>query len=351
MNLLQDMIGSIEDPDQAVMQDVRERWNRIAKPLHSLGKLEDLIVQIAGIQRTARIDIEKRAVIEFCSDNGVVKEGVTQTGQEVTAIVSENFKTGNTCACAMARRANVDLFPFDFGICRDTTVCADHKIAYGTANMAEGPAMTRDMALKGLLEGMSIARGMHDKGYRILAHGEMGIGNTTTSSAVSSVLLCEEPERMTGRGAGLPDEGLARKIQVIKKAIEVNRPDPKDPVDVLSKVGGFDIAGMAGLVLGGALCRMPVVMDGFISLTASLIAVRICPKAVAYLIPSHVSKDPAAELLLRELKKDAMIHGGMFLGEGTGAIALFPLLDLAQAVYSEMSTFDDIAVEQYEDYQ
>ena len=186
------------------------------------------------------------------------------------------------------------------------------------------------------------------KGYRLLAMGEMGIGNTTTSSAVASVLLHASVEEMTGRGAGLSSEGLRRKIQAIKKGIEKNQPDPQDPIDVLAKVGGFDIAALAGLCLGGAWKHTPVLMDGFISCVAALLAVRLCPAVSGYLLASHVSKEPAAERILDELGKEAMIHGKMCMGEGTGAAALFPILDMAAEIYNTMSTFEDIHMDSYE---
>ena len=231
----------------------------------------------------------------------------------------------------------------------DTKVRTDHKIAYGTQNMTKGPAMTREQAVKGLEAGIDMVRELNDKGYRILATGEMGIGNTTTSSAVASVLLKQPVEEMTGRGAGLTSEGLVRKINAIKKAITLNKPDPEDAIDVLAKVGGLDIAGMAGVFLGGAVYGIPVVMDGFISCVSALIAMRICPAARDYILASHVSKEPAAHLILENMGKEAIIHADMCLGEGTGAVALFPILDLAAAVYHSMSTFDDIHVEQYEE--
>ena len=192
-------------------------------------------------------------------------------------------------------------------------------------------------------------RELKGKGYQVLATGEMGIGNTTTSSAVASVLLGKPVEDMTGRGAGLSGEGLGRKINAIKKAIALNNPDRADVIDVLAKVGGLDIAGMTGVFIGGAALGMPVVMDGFISCVSALIAVKICPQVSDYIIASHVSKEPAAHLILKELDKEAIIHAGMCLGEGTGAVALFPLMDLSCAVYNSMSTFGDINVEQYEE--
>ena len=194
-----------------------------------------------------------------------------------------------------------------------------------------------------------MAEELKEKGYQVLATGEMGIGNTTTSSAVAAVLLGKPVEDMTGRGAGLTSEGLVRKINAIKKAIALNNPDRSDAIDVLAKVGGLDIAGMAGVFIGGAALGMPVVMDGFISCVSALIAIKICPQVSDHIIASHVSKEPAAQLLLKELGKEAIIHAGMCLGEGTGAVALFPMMDLSCAVYNSMSTFGDINVEQYEE--
>ena len=204
--------------------------------------------------------------------------------------------------------------------------------------MTKEPAMTREQAIKGIEAGIAMAQELKEKGYQVLATGEMGIGNTTTSSAVASVLLGKPVEDMTGRGAGLSGEGLLRKINAIKKAIALNNPDRSDAIDVLAKVGGYDIAGMTGVYIGGAALGMPVVMDGFISCVAALVAVKICPQISDYIIASHVSKEPAAHMILKELDKEAVIHAGMCLGEGTGAVTLFPLIDLSCAVYNSMST-------------
>ena len=307
------------------------------------------MIHIAGITGNAEVDLSRRGLIAMCADNGVVEEGVTQTGQEVTAIVAENFLKYDTSVGVMCKQNHAESFPVDMGRVTDTKVRTDHKIAYGTQNMTKGPAMTREQAVKGLEAGIDMVRELNDKGYRILATGEMGIGNTTTSSAVASVLLKQPVEEMTGRGAGLTSEGLVRKINAIKKAIALNEPDPEDAIDVLAKVGGLDIAGMAGVFLGGAVYGIPVVMDGFISCVSALIAMRICPAARDYILASHVSKEPAAHLILENMGKEAIIHADMCLGEGTGAVALFPILDLAAAVYHSMSTFDDIHVEQYEE--
>lgn len=346
---LEEAIAKIKPLDHNAMEIAQKRWDSIAKPLHSLGKLETLLIQIAGITGNAEVDLSRRGLIAMCADNGVVEEGVTQTGQEVTAIVAENFLKYDTSVGVMCKQNHAEIFPVDMGMVTDTKVRIDHKIAYGTQNMTKGPAMTREQAVKGLEAGIDMVRELNDKGYRILATGEMGIGNTTTSSAVASVLLKKPVEEMTGRGAGLTSEGLVRKINAIKKAIALNEPDPEDAIDVLAKVGGLDIAGMAGVFLGGAVYGIPVVMDGFISCVSALIAMRICPAARDYILASHVSKEPAAHLILENMGKEAIIHADMCLGEGTGAVALFPILDLAAAVYHSMSTFNDIHVEQYEE--
>ena len=346
---LEEAIAKIKPLDHNAMEITQKRWDSIAKPLHSLGKLETLLIQIAGLTGNAEVDLSRRGLIVMCADNGVVEEGVTQTGQEVTAIVAENFLKYDTSVGVMCKQNHTEIFPVDMGMVTGTKVRTDHKIAYGTQNMTKGPAMTREQAVKGLEAGIDMVRELNDKGYRILATGEMGIGNTTTSSAVASVLLKQPVEEMTGRGAGLTSEGLVRKINAIKKAIALNEPDPEDAIDVLAKVGGLDIAGMAGVFLGGAVYGIPVVMDGFISCVSALIAMRICPAARDYILASHVSKEPAAHLILENMGKEAIIHADMCLGEGTGAVALFPILDLAAAVYHSMSTFDDIHVEQYEE--
>ena len=346
---LEETLVQIKPLDERAMEIAAKRWDSIAKPLHSLGKMEKLVIQIAGITGDPDIHIKKRALVPMCADNGVVEEGVTQTGQEVTAIVAENFLSGDTSACVMSRQCGTKVIPVDIGMTVDTRVSTDLKVACGTANMTKEPAMTREQAVQALETGIEMVRRLKEDGYGLLATGEMGIGNTTTSSAVASVLLNRPAEEMTGRGAGLSGDGLDRKIHAIKKAIAVNRPDPKDAIDVLAKVGGFDIAGMAGMFLGGAALGVPVVIDGFISCVAALIAQRICPQAGDYMIASHVSKEPAAHLILETLGKEAVLHGEMCLGEGSGAVALFPFLDMGVAVYESMSTFEDIHVEQYKE--
>lgn len=349
MSEIQDCLSRIRPADARAMCAARARWDSIAKPLHSLGLLEDAIVRIAGIFGTPQISLDKRAVVIFCADNGVVAEGVTQTGSDVTAVVTENFAHGQTSVCVMARLAQCDVIPVDIGVARPVNGDGiwQCNLARGTGNIARGPAMSRELCEEAVLLGIRIAGELKKRGYRLLCTGEMGIGNTTTSSAVASVLLGRDPEELTGRGAGLSGEGLRRKVDAIRRAIAVNRPDPKDAIDTLSKVGGLDLAGLCGLFLGGAVHRIPIVVDGFISSAAALAAIRIAPAAQEYLLASHVSGEKAGALLLEQLGLSPMITAGMCLGEGTGAVASLGLLDMAAEVYRTMSTFEEIDIEAY----
>ena len=348
---LEEVIKNIKPLDEEAMEICKKRWNTLGKPLYSLGRLEEMVIQMAGIYRHPMARPKKKAVVVMAADNGVVAEGVTQTGQEATRIVTENMTKENATICILSSISGADVYPVDIGIASEVNNpgIRNKKIKYGTDNMAKGPAMTRKEAIRAIEAGIDVAKELVDKGYDLFATGEMGIGNTTTSSAVASVLLGQPVETMTGRGAGLSSDGLTRKIQAIKKAIDLNKPDAKDSIDVLAKVGGLDIAGMAGVYLGGAALQIPVLIDGFISGVAALVAARICPEAADYMIASHVSKEPAAHLVLDELGKEAVLHADMCLGEGTGAIALCPFLDMGATLYNTLSTFDDIHVDQYEE--
>lgn len=347
---VKEVIEQIRPADRNARDAARRRWDAVAHPLDSLGLLEEAVVRIAGVQGTAAVDISRRAVTVMCADNGVVAEGVTQSGQDVTAIVTENMSKGATSVCCMSRVARAEVFPVDIGVA--VSVQGERilrrNIRRGTDNLAVGPAMTRAECEQAVLTGVDIAGELAGQGYRILLTGEMGIGNTTTSAAVASVLLDRPPETMTGRGAGLTTDGLSRKTDAIRRGIAVNRPDPADPLDVVSKVGGLDIAGLTGVFLGGALYRVPVVVDGFISSVAALTAARLCPASADAMLASHVSGEPAGRLVLDALGLEPPICAGMRLGEGTGAVALLPLLDMALAVYREMVSFADTAIEAYE---
>ena len=345
---LEQVIRQIRPLDEHAMEQAKKQWNSIAKPLHSLGKLEEHIIRIAGITGDPDVKIEEKALIVMCADNGVVEEGVTQTGQEVTAIVAENFLSGETSAAIMCKKAGARILPIDIGMAGKTKV-PDYKVACGTRNFSKEPAMTREQALQSILTGVRIVEEQKRAGVELLATGEMGIGNTTTSSAVLAALLQIDPEKVTGRGAGLTSAGLSRKIQVIRQALALHKPDANDPVDILAKVGGFDIGGLAGVYLGAAKMRLPVLIDGFISGTAALLACRLCPEAKEYMIASHKSKEPGMQILLEALGLSASLDCDMCLGEGTGAVAFFPVLDMAAAVYRQMSTFADIQVEEYQE--
>lgn len=345
---IEEIVAGIKPADVSAMERSQKQWNSIAKPLHGLGLLEDLIVKMAGMTGSHAVKMDKKGLLIMCADNGVVEEGVTQTGQDVTAIVAENFLKEQSSVALMCRKAGVDVFPVDVGMVTDTIV-PSYKTCYGTKNMCKEPAMTRDEAMQAILVGWNLVREKKAEGYEILATGEMGIGNTTTSSAVAAVLLGEEPEVMTGRGAGLSDEGLVRKVKAIEKAIALHNPNPEDAVDVLAKVGGFDLAGLAGVYLGGAYFQIPVVIDGFISAAAALAAVRICPLVKDYLIASHTSKEPGMVQILEELELTASLHCNMCLGEGTGAVAFLPVLELALEVYRNMGTFEDNQIESYKE--
>ena len=347
---VEQVITNIQPVDEASRKACLTCWDQMGKPLHSLGKLETLWAQLAGIQRAMHPSVNKRALVVMCADNGVVAQGVTQTGQEVTAIVAENFFDDLTCTSLLCNKNHCDRYIVDIGMAVDTPRTIRRKVAYGTKNMAKESAMTREEALAAIRVGMEMAMQLKAEGYQILATGEMGIGNTTTSSAVTAVLLNAFIERVTGRGAGLSDDGLARKKAAISQAIEVNEPDPSDPIDVLAKVGGFDLAGLAGVFLGGAAAGIPVVIDGFISLAAALLAARIAPECVSYMIPSHQSKEPGAKLILESLHLEPGLCMDMCLGEGSGAVALLPFLDMAEEIYEHMGTFEDIHVEAYEDF-
>lgn len=341
----------IKPLDENAMEEARAHWMTVGKPLFSLGSLEDAVIQIAGIKGTSDFELRKRGLIIMCADNGVVEEGVTQTGQEVTAIVADNFTRGETSVCIMAEEAKVDLFPVDVGMATDvpSVTKKEYKVMYGTHNFAKEAAMTREEAVEAIEVGIQMVKKCAEAGYEILATGEMGIGNTTTSSAVVSVLLDESVENVTGRGAGLSSEGLNRKIQAIERAIEKHQPDKEDILDVLSKVGGLDIAGMTGAFLGGAIYHIPVLIDGFISSAAALCAVRMVPETADYILASHCSGEPAGRMVLEELKLPYLIDAKMSLGEGSGAVAAIPLLEMGVNVYRKMSTFEEIKVEQYEE--
>ena len=336
-------------PDEAARSRAQQQWDHVAKPLNSLGSMEKLICRIAAIAQTENVHLAPRCALVFCADHGVVAEGVTQSGQEVTALVAKSIAEDSANVNLMASAAKTDVLAVDMGMANEVRHPAliQRRIAPGTKNMALEPAMTRRQAIQAVQAGIDLVGDMKAQGYAMIATGEMGIGNTTASAAIASVLLNVPVEVMTGRGAGLSDAGLVRKIAAIRRGIEINRPDPNDPIDVLAKLGGFEIAGMAGAFLGGMTHRIPIVIDGVISAVAALIAQRICPEAGEFMLPSHMSREPAGRLVMEALHLEPVIDAGMALGEGTGAVMLFPLLDMAQRVYCGNHTFDDLGMDAY----
>ncbi len=346
---LDEIINRIPAPDEAARAAALTHWDSLAKPLGSLGLLEEAVVRVAALTGKEAVSLPKRALLVLCADNGVVAQGVTQTDSSVTGAVARALGAGESTVCHMAKVANCAVIPVDIGIKGFTGAdgVLDRRIMDGTEDITLSPAMSRENCVKVIETGVELVHEMKDKGFSILATGEMGIGNTTTSSAVASVLLDQQPVTMTGRGAGLSDEGLARKIAAIESAVRLHQPDPADPIDVLSKVGGLDIAGMCGIFLGGALYRVPVLIDGFISSVAALCAVRLCPNAIHGMLASHVSAEPAGKMVLDALGLKPLITAEMRLGEGSGAVAALPLLDMALAVYHSGQTFTHLGIDAY----
>lgn len=346
---LQNVISTIAPASREAMEAARKKWDSVGKPLGSLGLLEDMVVRMAGVFGSESFDISHKAVAIMCADNGVVAEGVTQTGQEVTAIVAANMARRQSCVCKMAKVAGAEIYPVDIGMANAVELPGIAQKCVrrgGTRNFTREPAMTPEETRQAIMVGVETVQVLYERGIRLIATGEMGIGNTTTSSAVLAVLLKRSPSEMTGRGAGLSDTGLERKIRAIETAIALHRPDPNDGLDVLSKVGGFDLAGLCGVFLGGALFHVPVIIDGLISAAAALCAATMCPAAAEYMLASHLSGEPAGWPVLNALGVKPILQAGMRLGEGTGAVAVMPILDMAMSVYNG-DTFDDLQIEAY----
>lgn len=341
-----------------IASEAKLRWDNIAKPIDSLGMLEDYVVKLCAISGLAEpYDMSKRALVILCGDHGVVCEGVTQTGREVTRIVAENFAAGCSSVNYMARCAGADVFTVDIGM--DTPhyvekriVCSaviDRKLARGTNNLAVMSAMTREACRQAIDVGINIVGNLKALGYKIIATGEMGIGNTTPTSVLAALFLDMSAEQVTGRGAGLNDAGMIKKRRVIGQAISrVREKQLTDTIDILAEAGGYEIAGMAGLFLGGVLYDMPIVIDGAISAVAALAAYRMDERVPYYAVASHVSEELTGQLALSAMHLQALLHGGMCLGEGSGAVALLPALDMGLSVYANMGTFSDLQIEAYE---
>ena len=336
--------------DEGAASRARAAWNAVAKPLGSLGAFEDYVVKIAALTGSERVDISRRCVAVLCADNGVVSEGVSQSGHEVTAVVARNLARGISSVSRMCVPARVDCIAVDMGMLEPVGFAGvrERRIAAGTRSIAQGPAMTREQALAAVRAGVDLVGELVGEGYTLIATGEMGIGNTTTATAMACSFLGHSPKELVGRGAGLSDAGLVRKEAVIARALEVNQPRADDPLDVLAKLGGFDIAGLCGMFLGGAVHRVPIVIDGLISTVAAYCAWRLRPECLAAMLPSHLSSETATAALFARMGLRPVIDAGMHLGEGTGAVCLVPLLDMALALY-EGTTFAACGLDPYEE--
>ena len=329
--------------DRSAMTAAETYQARLAKPPGSLGRLEEISIQLAGITGHVHNALNKKQLLVFAADNGVVAEGVSSAPQSVTKQQTINLMRGKTGAAVLAKHFGCGLTVCDVGVNADIYESAvlNRKIAYGTQNICTGPAMTREQTLQAILTGAEIARTVDAD---VIGVGEMGIGNTTTSSAVLAVLLGADVEAVTGRGGGITEESFRKKKAVIRTAIEVNRPDRDDVVGVLSKVGGFDLAAMCGAFLGAAAARRPAVIDGLISAAAALCAVRLCPNVRGYLVPSHASFEIGYRLAMEAMDLRPLFDLGMRLGEGSGCPLAFQVLDAACAVTNDMATFDEAGI-------
>ena len=347
----------IDKPDFACGEYIKKCWDTVSKPIDGLGDFEELICRIGSIQRNTSPDISKRAALIFCADNGIVEEGVSQSGKEITLSVAKALGNGISSACHLGKFAHVDVIPVDVGIDSEEEISGVicKKVSRGTRNFLIDPAMNEEETITAIEAGIATVQELSQKEYRVIATGEMGIGNTTTSTAVLCAILGRDSE-VTGRGAGLSDEGLSRKKRVIQEGIEKysfdNITDPKKRAfEILRCVGGLDIAALTGAFIGGAICHVPMVIDGVISATAALIAESLLPGVKEYLLPSHKGREKGNELALEKLGLSPYLNGNMALGEGTGAIMLFPTLDIVMDYYEHGARFEDYNIDKYERFE
>ena len=344
---LQTELSQITGPDTGAMEKARARQAELAKPPGSLGLLEDISVQLASITGRVKNEIAKTRIYVLAADNGVVEEGVSSAPQTVTLAQSINLTRGLTGASCLAKHFADELVVVDMGIklpyhCPQIV---DRSLGKGTKNFYREPAMTREQAVRGILTGMELAAQAKRDGVSILGVGEMGIGNTTTSSAVLSALTGASVEAVTGRGGGLTDAAFQKKKHVIEHALALHKPVSNDPIDILSKVGGFDLCAMTGVFLGAARQRLPVVVDGFISIVAALCAARLCETAKAFFLGSHRSFEVGYRLAEQELGIKPCLELGMRLGEGSGCPLAFRVVEAACAVMCTMATFSEAAID------
>lgn len=347
MREIERIVAAIRPLEEGAMAAARARQDQLTKPQGSLGRLEDLAVQLAGITGQVRPSLPRKAVVVMAADHGVTAEGVSAYPSEVTPQMVMNFLAGGAAINVLARRAGARVVVVDVGVASQLPAhdgLVHRKVALGTRNLAVQPAMTGEEAAKAIRVGIEVVEAELEKGLDLVATGDMGIGNTTASSAIVSVLTGRPVAEVVGRGTGIDDAGLGRKVRAIEKGILATRPDPSDPMEVLAKVGGLEIAGLVGVILAGAAHRLPVVVDGFISGAAALVAAAICPRVRSYLIASHRSVEVGHQALLQALDLQPILDLNLRLGEGTGAAIAMHLIDDALAVQNEMATFAEAGV-------
>ncbi|MCA2002873.1 MAG: nicotinate-nucleotide--dimethylbenzimidazole phosphoribosyltransferase [Chloroflexi bacterium] len=345
--MLDKIIARIQEPDQKAAQAARARQDTLTKPQGSLGRLEELSIQLAGIYRQPIPAVKDKVIVTMAGDHGVVAEGVSAFPQEVTPQMVYNFLNGGAAINVLARHVGARIVVVDMGVASDFEPHPSlviKKVAKGTANMAQGPAMTRAQAEQAILAGVEVVEAEIQRGLDIVGTGDMGIGNTTPSAAIAAALTGEPPAKIAGRGTGVDDEGLKRKVSAIERALAVNQPNPKDGLDVLAKVGGFEIGGLAGVILGAAANGKPVMVDGFISTAAAMIAVAVAPAARPYLISAHRSKEVGHGIMLDWLGLKPLFDLDMRLGEGTGAALGMSVAEAACKILAEMATFGEAGV-------
>ncbi len=346
---LQDIVKSIEPLDQEWITKAEDRTAKLVMPTRALGRLHDISERLCAIQKTMQPSLNRKAILVMAGDHGVVDEGVSAYPQEVTGAMVQTFLVGGAGINAIARHIAADVFVVDMGIKAelngvDSNRLIVHKIAPGTANFARGPAMSRRDAEQSILLGFQEATKLYQNGVEVLGTGDMGIGNTTPSAAIGAVICDVGLDKMVGRGTGVDDEGLARKRDAVSRAIEVNKPVADDGLDVLAKVGGFEIGGIAGCVLAGAYHQRPVVIDGFISTAGALIANALCPTVADYLFAGHCSEESGHRFMLDYLKLDPILDLGMRLGEGTGGALSMSIMEGAVSIFKEVLTFEEAGV-------
>ena len=347
MENIKKITAKITGLDTGLMEETQKRLDNLTKPLGSLGRLEELAKQICGITGKDNPCLGNKVIFTLAADHGVTDEGVSAYPKEVTAQMVYNFLAGGAGINVLANHVGARVVIVDMGVASDLRPdprLVIKKVAYASKNMTKGPAMTRDEAIKAVSAGIEVFENEFRRGADIIGTGEMGIGNTTAASAITAVFTGKPIEEITGRGAGLDDKGLTRKIAVIRKALAVNKPDPKDSLDVLAKVGGFEIAGLTGIILAAAARKVPVVIDGFISGSAALIAYHLEPKVKDYMIAAHQSVEAGHKYILEHIGLKPLLDLNLRLGEGTGAALAISLVDAAVKILTQMATFQSANV-------